>query len=574
MATQVSCGYPWWLDGMQWNGLVSRRYNSGPAVLDAGSAAALTPAGGVFPANSANLKITAPVSGLTVNVAPGYVMVPSTTAQNGGYRFGLMSSGSLTVASNASGSTRKDLVLATVTDLGSSSSTAVIQYVTGTTSLPSIPASSIVLAEVDVTNGASSITSGMITDKRSFVVAPGGVLPIASAAVAPAAQASQLMWNMATSLLNQGGQMAGQTLPFTPGSTGVSSAPVNVATTFSTAGSHTWTCPAGVASAYVECWGGGGGGISSGAGDGCSGGGGGEYAAEPMLIVTPGTTYTVVVGAAGTAGTNTNGGSGGNSTFASTSVVAHGGPGSAALNTSVSGGTGSGNTVHYDGGQGGKGQFAAGTGGGGGAGGGAGGTGGAGGAGAGSPDGSGGHGGSGTTGGGAGGNGGESPSAAGQAGSAPGGAGGGGYSNSAAGGAGAAGQVKITTQGVVSNLAFSYAPSGSSAANGTTVQSVSLVTDGMTDYEIRYYISKVTAGSGSVRARVILLIDGTQVDETDTNASTSAYTPSVNGAFYTSAANGTRMSAGTHVVSVKITAATGTASASSPWQLFAGPVPA
>jgi len=210
MATQVSCGFALFQDGMTWSGLLGRQYDSGTAVIDSGaSASAVTPAGGVYQSLAANLKVTAPVSGLTVNVAPGYCMVPSVTAQQGGYRFGLMQSGSLTVAANATGSTRQDYVLATATDLGNSSSTSKVQYVTGTTSPPLVPPSSIILAQVAVTNGATSITSGMITDKRTFVTAPGGILHLPNAAAAIAAPATQFFWEADTGTLMQGGGTAG-----------------------------------------------------------------------------------------------------------------------------------------------------------------------------------------------------------------------------------------------------------------------------------------------------------------------------------------------------------------------------
>jgi hypothetical protein len=210
MAAQVSCGYPLYVDGATYPMSAWRQFDGGTAVIDSGaSASAVTPAGGVYQSLAANLKVTAPVSGLTVNVAPGYCMVPSVTAQQGGYRFGLMQSGSLTVAANATGSTRQDYVLATVTDLGNSSSTSKIQYVTGTTSPPLVPASSIILAQVGVTNGATSITSGMITDKRAFVTAPGGILHLPSAPAAIAAPASQFFWEADTGTLVQGGGTAG-----------------------------------------------------------------------------------------------------------------------------------------------------------------------------------------------------------------------------------------------------------------------------------------------------------------------------------------------------------------------------
>lgn len=84
--------------------------------------------------------------------------------------------------------------------------------------------------------------------------------------------------------------------------------------TFTTAGTFTngWTAPVGVTSVTAETWGGGGG---SGGGTsttlpGGSGGGGGAYASK-VISVTPGNSYTYVVGAAGlkdggTAGDNSS----------------------------------------------------------------------------------------------------------------------------------------------------------------------------------------------------------------------------------------------------------------------------
>lgn len=218
MTASVSCGYPLFCDGMVFNGLLGRQYDSGVSVIDAGTASALTPAGGVYGGTLAtNLKVTAPVSGMTVSVAPGYCMVPSSAAQQGGYRFGLMSAGSLTVAANATGSTRNDLVCAYVSDVGSPSSVCGIEYLTATTSVPS---NAIALAAIAVPNAASSITSGMITDRRGFVCAPGGILHLPNAAAAIAAPPSQFFWQIDTGQLVQGGGTAGHVTAYSQGGGG------------------------------------------------------------------------------------------------------------------------------------------------------------------------------------------------------------------------------------------------------------------------------------------------------------------------------------------------------------------
>ena len=70
---------------------------------------------------------------------------------------------------------------------------------------------------------------------------------------------------------------------------------------YTTAGTYTWVAPAGVTSVSVVAVGGGGaGGIGSSAIRDGGGGGGGALAYKNSISVTPGTSYTVVVGAGGT----------------------------------------------------------------------------------------------------------------------------------------------------------------------------------------------------------------------------------------------------------------------------------
>ena len=98
-------------------------------------------------------------------------------------------------------------------------------------------------------------------------------------------------------------------------------------------GSGTWMSPAGVTSVQVECWGGGGAGGTAcrpGATTATGGGGaGGAYAKLNSFSVTPGTVYTITVGAGGVSVTNdTVKVAGGDSWFSSSStVLAKGGAG-------------------------------------------------------------------------------------------------------------------------------------------------------------------------------------------------------------------------------------------------------
>ena len=214
--------------------------------------------------------------------------------------------------------------------------------------------------------------------------------------------------------------------------------------TFSTAGTTAWLCPAGVTSITVKCYGGGGGGGRRTSNGVTGGGGGGAYASKINVPVTPGTIYTVVVGAAG-AGANPAT-AGGDSYFNTASTVMAKG-GSAVANNSVTGAAGGQAAACvgdvgsvFSGGTGGTGSGTNAGKGGGGAG-----TGGA-----------GGNGGTGSTngagtavGGGNGGNGRTATQGAGSSGSTYGGGGGGAYRNGTSynGGAGAAGAVIIEWTG-------------------------------------------------------------------------------------------------------------------------------
>lgn len=100
---------------------------------------------------------------------------------------------------------------------------------------------------------------------------------------------------------------------------------------YTAAGTFTWTAPTGVTSVQAEVWGGGGAGGPGWSSIGGDGGGGGAYSKKNVISVTPGTGYTVVVGAGGpsVAGNGTGDGTaGGDSSFVnSATVFAKGGAG-------------------------------------------------------------------------------------------------------------------------------------------------------------------------------------------------------------------------------------------------------
>ncbi len=350
MASSVNLGYPAYCDGMQWTSLLQRSFVGGVAVWDSNaSAAAVNPLGGVVHGPSKPLAVSqlgTPGMGVLVNA--GYAAVPHLTQGHGVYIFGLLSQGTLTVASNSSGQTRIDLVLACVYDLGNGSSYCDVEIYEGTPGAgqPATPGTSVLLATVSVASGATSITTSSITDKRTFTVAAGGVLP-ASTAAAPPVTPGQIVYNTSTGTLQR------------------AASATTYSQTWAEPGTYSWFMPANALPPRFEAWaaGGGGGGYDGSDNDSASGAGGAEYAEEPGVEgLVEGNEIVIVVGAGGaasgiSAALQT---AGGDTTFAlgaSTLVHAHGG--SAGVNTSgqsVPGGTGSANTIHFNGGAGGPGQ--------------------------------------------------------------------------------------------------------------------------------------------------------------------------------------------------------------------------
>jgi hypothetical protein len=127
--------------------------------------------------------------------------------------------------------------------------------------------------------------------------------------------------------------------------------------TYSTNGNYLWTCPTGITSVNVQCWGAGAGGGGGSSAQGGESGGGGEYAQEASFAVTPGNVYSLIVGQGGSGGgTGQPGGGGSQTVFQSqsgggSSVTANGG--TAGINfVGGQGGSGSSNSVHFNGGNG------------------------------------------------------------------------------------------------------------------------------------------------------------------------------------------------------------------------------
>jgi hypothetical protein len=342
MATFQALGYPLWCDGQEWTSLLSRQLGGGVAVWDSNaSQTAVNPLGGVMGGTGHPLQVAQQASpDLSVLVNAGYVAVPHQTAGHGVYLFGLQAQSTLTIASNGAGSSRLDLIVARVHDLGSGSSSCDIEVVQGTagSGQPATPSAALLLAVVTVAPSATTITTSNIADQRTFTVAPGGVLP-ATTSAAPPLSPGQVAWNTSLSLLER------------------LASPITLTQTWTEAGTYEWMFPAGVPTSEWEATGAGSAGGGSPDNNGAGAAGGGEWAAD-TITGTPGvTTLTIVVGAGGEAspaGVNTPG-TGTASTVAGGSVelVANPGQPGTADGDVGAGGTGSTNARHNHGGQGG-----------------------------------------------------------------------------------------------------------------------------------------------------------------------------------------------------------------------------
>jgi len=126
---------------------------------------------------------------------------------------------------------------------------------------------------------------------------------------------------------------------------------------YQTAGSFSWTVPAGCFRILVECWGGGGGGAYANSATNHGGGGGAGGGAIKSWDVTPGDVLNIVVGDGGQGGLGpliSNGANGANSTvtIGATSIIGNGGFGGqgGGLNVGGVGGLATGGDVNLEGG--------------------------------------------------------------------------------------------------------------------------------------------------------------------------------------------------------------------------------
>lgn len=186
--------------------------------------------------------------GMIVNVNAGQVVF-----SNG---YVLTSDATVAVTLDAGGaSSRTDLIVARVrdTEAGDASSYGSIEFVKGTsTTAPSVPMRSVVLAYVSVPAGASSVAGGNLTDRRVFTAAAGGVVPVAGAFATPSLVGSLAdgtpVWDATAQQL--GVKVGGSVrLPFDPYRPTLNEMELRSATTGSV-GTSLWNWLGGMALAY------------------------------------------------------------------------------------------------------------------------------------------------------------------------------------------------------------------------------------------------------------------------------------------------------------------------------------
>src|ERR1700722_7461775 len=224
MATSVQLGYAAWQDGMTLNGQLGRTLDVAALHATGGTTTALTVQSGVI--GSVGGMQVVPVSGMNILVNAGFCVIASSASNlQGGYRMGSMISNGLSVSTADPTNPRIDLVCATIVDPGTSAGYSEIQIVTGTPAVspvaPALPSNSLSLATISVPALTSSITSGLITDTRTFTSTSGGATTWPSVGSSGPGFTGLIGYDNANSRFfhNNGGAGSGaklQTLPWQP----------------------------------------------------------------------------------------------------------------------------------------------------------------------------------------------------------------------------------------------------------------------------------------------------------------------------------------------------------------------
>jgi len=225
VATSVVTSEPQWLEGCTYDGNGGNDLRlSGPAAYFYDEGIVTGSVTGVLSGviGGAGLQVSAG-GAMTVAVQPGgYVVQNTGTPAAGGYVSKLAQQATLTVQTADPANPRIDIVVAYVSDVGTSSSSGAVEIITGTAaaspSAPSAPANSITLAQLTIPAATTTVTSGMITDERPFTTAAGGILVASKGSVT--GYVGQLGYDKASESFyhntNTGGSKQARVLPWAP----------------------------------------------------------------------------------------------------------------------------------------------------------------------------------------------------------------------------------------------------------------------------------------------------------------------------------------------------------------------
>lgn len=180
MAGSVNIGYCMWLDGSTVSSQIARVSDVASSFTSGGTVTSMAVQSGVL-GSVGGLQVV-PNSGMNVVVYAGFAIIANSTSNlQGAYKAGSMVSNTITVAASDPTNPRIDLIVINVNDIGTSGSDAFIQTITGTPAVspiaPTAPANSLILAQISVPANTTTISSGLITDKRTFAAAAGGIVP-------------------------------------------------------------------------------------------------------------------------------------------------------------------------------------------------------------------------------------------------------------------------------------------------------------------------------------------------------------------------------------------------------------
>lgn len=173
-----------WMDGITVNGQDLRLQQSGAFLTGASPSGSTGIAArpGVRYGTGDPLKISAS-SGMTLAVNAGIAWVQGSAAANSGMYTGCLdTAGTVTLATSDPTNPRIDNIIVQVIDNGDGTSTTKVTPQTGTPaaspSAPTLPANSLLLAQVAVAASTSTIVAGNITDKRVWTTSVGGIVPM------------------------------------------------------------------------------------------------------------------------------------------------------------------------------------------------------------------------------------------------------------------------------------------------------------------------------------------------------------------------------------------------------------